>query len=403
MRLKNIFQTRDLTFLWVGQVVSVSGDSIYQIGLLWLALELSNSEAVTGLVATSAYLPSVLLALFAGVIADRADRRRIMLSADIFRMLVVLLVPVAFFFKVLNPTLLAVNAFTVSIGFTFFNPSRDSIIPQLVPAEGLLRANSLIQSSWHFALLIGPALAGLLLELVGKIHLFTSVSAAYFISFLFVLMIKPAARKVETPRKGFGWGEVKEGLAFALRHKVILPLLLLTVADNILIMGPAIVGAPVFVREVLGMGAGAYATTQISYAVGMLIGTAALMALGDRFKKGRILLTGMVMDGFTFIPLYFVKSLPLLWLAIVVHSFAIPLLMVPRASLIQKLVPPEMTGRVFAMINMAVVGMSAVSSGLAGFALQAYGAPNVFLVIGIGGGLCGIAGWIFARELRETA
>lgn len=383
-------------------MVSASGDSIYQIGLLWLALELSDSEAVTGLVATSAYLPSVLLALFAGVTADRGDRRRIMLTADFFRMLVVTLIPAAFFFKVLNPTLLALNAFIVAIGVTFFNPARDSIIPQLVSREGLLRANSLIQTSWHFALLIGPAVAGLLLEFVGKIQLFSAVSIAYFTSFIFIIFIRPAERKAAAPRKGFGFREIREGLSYAMRHKVIMPLLLLTIADNIFIMGPAIVGAPVFVREVLGLGAGAYASAQACYAIGMLAGTAALLALGDRFKNGRILLFGMVMDGITFIPLYFIKTLPLLWIVIVIHSLAIPLLMVPRASMIQKIVPPQMTGRIFALINMAVVGMSAISAGLAGFALQAYGAPTVFLVIGICGGLCGVIGWIFAKDLRET-
>ena len=76
-------------------MMSQSGDSIYLIGLLWLALELSGSESVTGLVAMASYMPAMLLALFAGVAADRGDRKRIMLAADGFRALTVLGVPLA--------------------------------------------------------------------------------------------------------------------------------------------------------------------------------------------------------------------------------------------------------------------------------------------------------------------
>jgi hypothetical protein len=132
----------------------------------------------------------------------------------------------------------------------------------------------------------------------------------------------------------------------------------------------------------------------------MLLGTAALLSAGSRFKKGQLLLTGMVLDGITFIPLFFVQSLIGMGITIVIHSLAIPLLTVSRTSIIQDIVPAHLTGRVFALVNMAVVGMSAISSGITGFALAAWGAPTVFLIIGIGGGLCGLIGWRFAHTLR---
>lgn len=401
MKFRKIFQTRDLTLLWVGQVISQSGDSIFQIGLLWLALELSGSETITGLVAMSSYLPAVALGLFAGVAADRFSRKRIMLSADAARAVLVLMTPGAFFLGILTPGFLAVNAFMMAIAATFFNPARDSMIPQIVPREGLVRANSLIQTSWQFALLLGPAMAGLLLHFVGKIRLFSADSVFYLASFICILFIRPIERRAVEAKRGLGLREIKEGLVFVIKQPVILSMLMITVADNILIMGPAIVGAPVFVREVLGLGAGAYAVTQMCYAVGMLTGAAVIMAFGHKMKKGKMLLIGMMLDGVTFIPLYFTKTLISTGAVIIVHSLVIPMLTVSRASMIQDIVPSDMTGRIFALFNMAVLGMSAVSAGLAGFAFEAIGAPSVFLVIGIGGGLCGLSGWIFAKELRE--
>ena len=403
LSFRNIFKQRDLNLLWIGQIASQSGDSIYQIGLLWLALEISGSEAVTGLVAMSSYLPAILLSIFAGVAADRFNRRKIMIIADAWRTIVVLMIPVVFYIGFLNPVLLAINAFCLAIAAAFFNPARDSIIPQIVPKSSLVQANSLIQTSWQFALLLGPAAAGFLLNVFGKIHLFSVNAFFYLFSLILILAIRPAPNPSSVQKKGIGWGEIKQGLQYVLGNKVLLPLILITVADNLFIMGPAIVGTPVFVKEILHKDVQTYALIQACYAIGMLIGTSALLTAGNRFSKGKILLTGMILDGITFIPLYWADTVISTSVIIVIHSLAIPLLTVSRASIIQDLVPQELTGRIFALINMSVVGMSAISAGLSGVILEFISPQTLFLIIGIGGGICGVIGWIYAGELRAKA
>jgi len=401
--LKKIFINRNLTYLWAGQVASQSGDSIYQIGLIWLALEMSGSEAVTGLVAMSMYLPAVALSIFAGAAADRMDRRRIMLFSDGFRTVLILFIPAAFYLKIISPGALAVNAFAIAIAATFFNPSRDAFIPQIVPSNKLVNANSLIQTSWQFSLLIGPAIAGLLLHLAGKVHLFTFDALFYALSFFTIWLIGPSQSVIKSEKKGSGFSDIKQGFKYVYQDKIIFPLLIITMVDNLFIMGPAIVGAPVFVKEVLNEGAPVYALLQGCYAIGMLAGTALLLTYGKRFKKGKILLVGIFLDGVTFIPLFFAHSVTATAATIIIHSLAIPLITVSRASIIQDTVPGNFRGRVFALINIAVVGMSAVSSGLAGIIMEQIGAPMLFFIIGIDGGLCGIAGWMWARKLREKA
>ncbi len=396
-----IFQTRSLTALWLGQVISMSGDSIYQIGLLWLALELSASKTVTGLVAMAAYLPAMLLALPAGAIADRANRRTVMLSADLFRMLVVLVIPVAASLNILSPALLAADAFLVAIAAAFFNPARDAVIPQIVPPSGLLRANSLIQTSWQFALLIGPAFAGLFLQLFGLVHLFTVDSAAYLFSFACILLIRPRPLATEPRKKGLSVHELLEGFVYVRKSRILFPLLLITIADNLFIMGPAMVGTPVFVKEVIHGQADDYALIMGCYAVGMLIGTAWLVTQGARFGKGKILLWGMVADGFTFVPYFFARSLESMAIVTIIHSLAIPLLTVSRASLIQEITPERLTGRVFALISLAVTGMTAISAGITGLVLEWISPPALFLIIGTVAGLCGVAGFVFAKEINR--
>jgi len=383
-------------------MASQSGDSIYHIGLIWITLEMTGSETVTGLVAMASDLPAVIFSLAAGVAVDRFDRRRLMLGADLLRAMLVLVIPLAAYAGFLSPTTLGLSAFAIAVAATFFNPARDAIIPQLVPESGLVKANSLIQTSWQLALLLGPGAAGAILFYWGKMPLFYVAAAMYIFSFGTILAIR-TQRLATTPYSGdLGMHDIREGLLFVARHKVIGPLLLLTVLDNLFIMGPAIVGTPVFIKQDLGRGADAYALVEGCYAIGMLIGTGLMLSFGGRWTKGSMLLVGMILDGITFIPIFWIHSLLALEVVIIIHSIAIPFLTVSRAALIQQLVPREMTGRVFASVNLAVVGMAAISSGLAGVALEQWGARWLFLVIGIGGGLCGIVGWFVLKQLRQS-
>ena len=401
MKFRTVFQNRNLGLLWAGQVISQCGDSIYHIGLIWLVLELSGSEMITGFVAMSSYLPAVLLSLHVGLAADRFNRRRIMLWADIFRTGAVLVIPLLFLTGQISPMWLIIVAFSIAISAAFFNPARDAMIPDIVPASGLLRANSLIQTSWQFALLLGPAIAGGLLHYVGNIHLFTLDSLAYLLSFCCILLIKMPVAKATLPKRGVINTEIRAGLNFVIKHKVLLPLVLITIADNLFIMGPAIVGTPVMIKRELCLGAESYALIQGCYAIGMLGGTALLLAYGGRFNKGRILLAGMILDGLTFIPVFWVRSIQMLAIVIIFHSVAIPMLTISRASMIQELVPVNLRGRVFAIVNMSVLGMSAISAGLTGMILAHTGVRELFFWIGCGGALCGVVGWMFAKSLKD--
>jgi len=388
--------------LWLGQVISQSGDSIYQIGLLWLVLELSGSETVTGFAAMASYLPSMFLALFAGALADRGSKRKVMLTADLLRFAIVLFLPFAAFFQWLSPTVLTINAFALACAAVFFYPARDALLPKIVPTNQLMRANTMIQTSWQFSLLLGPAVAAILLQWFGKVHLFTVDALFYLGSFACILAMKVPHEETRKLPSDFGMSDIISALKFALKHPILLPLLLLTITDNLFIMGPANVGTPVFVKKELLRGAGAYASTEVAYAIGMITGTLVMLWIGKRVPKGKLLLMGMFLDGLTFIPMLWVHSLLALQITFVVHSMAIPFLMVPRASLIQEITPRELTGRVFAMIAIAVVGMTALSSALTGIALSFYSARIVFFTIGIGGALCAVVGWIFAKSLREA-
>ena len=133
----------------------------------------------------------------------------------------------------------------------------------------------------------------------------------------------------------------------------------------------------------------------------MIAGTLLLGVWQRHLNGGRILLVGMVLDGLTFVPLFWVRSAWLAGLVIFVHSVAIPMLVVTRPSLVQQIVPSNLQGRVFSIIGVTVVGLTALSSGLTGLVAELVDMPTIFAFIGVGAALCGAIGWTVA-ELRES-
>ncbi len=399
------FRNRNLALLWIGQTISMAGDAIYQLAMLWLMLEMTDSAGVTGLVALSAYLPTLIVGVWAGAVVDRTDRRRVMIAADAVRALLVTFVPLLFVLGRLGPWELFAITFMVATGASFFNPARDALVPSLVgDGSELLRANALIQSSWMFALFVAPA-AGLLLvqwRHTETHQLFYLDACTYAVSMLCIIAITtPRHGEAAAKVRGSFRADVRDGLRYAMADRRLRWLLLITAFDNLFIMGPATIGAAVFVRETLRCDVGVLMLIQVSYAVGMIAGTLILPLWQKRFNHGRIILIGMVLDGLTFVPLFWVTTVAGTCATIVVHSMAIPLVIVGRPSLVQEIVPKRLQGRVFGMIGVMVVGFTAISTGITGMVAEVVDMSVVYAVIGVGAALCGVWGWA-TGELRDS-
>lgn len=403
---QRIFINHNIFYLWTGQIISQSGDSIFEIGLLWLLLDLTGSNAITGLIAMAGYLPTLLFGLYSGALVDRFDRRRLMLISDVARMGIVLLIPLLHAFGGLNGLILGLLTFAIASFNALFNPARDAIVGDLIEAKDRLKANSLIQTSWQYALFIGPAIAGILLSIVGEVQLFTLDAVTFLLSFYFIYKIavrrkqpKVVSGSIQEAFKG-SWGDVKAGLRYALKNRMIWVLLLVTAVDNLFLMGPAIIGAPIFVREILQAGAGSYAFVQVAYAIGMVTGTLLLNKYGKRWGNGRLLLWGIMLDGITFLPLLWVTSFWGMFITIVFHAMAIPMLIVARPTIIQNIVPTEMQGRIFSMMSVGVFGLTAVSIAATGALAEIIPINIIYGIIAVLAASTGVMGW-FVKEFRE--
>jgi hypothetical protein len=307
---------------------------------------------------------------------------------------------------------LAVLLLALSTGATFFNPAMKALLPDIVPPAKLTAAVAAFQLSEQIAFVGGPLLGGPATRVMGFANLFALDAATFLFSALCLIRLTsaaaaagPAGAEAQRPRaplsvRAIG-REARVVLHVAGASPMLRALLVLTALDNLFIMGPATIATPLLVKETLGLGPSGYMDAMTFFFAGLIAGTLALWMFGRGVPKGRLILLGIILDGLTFIPLYFCRTLAEVQLALFVHALAIPLIIIPRTVLIQQALPGRMHGRMFALVNVTVFGMAAISSGLTGLAVEHVPPGTLFLAVGVLGALPGFAG-LGVRDLRRA-
>jgi MFS family permease len=185
---------RDFALLFSGQAISVIGDALFPVALAFAVLELNGSPSSLGLVLAAQALPLALFALVGGVVGDRLSRQKLMLASDLARAAIQAVAAALLIAGVAEIWHLAVTAALYGAAEAFFRPAAGGLVPRLVPAEHLLQANSLIAMSQSLGMVLGPALAGVLIALLGP----GSAIAIDAVSFL----VSAACLWAMTPRPG---------------------------------------------------------------------------------------------------------------------------------------------------------------------------------------------------------
>jgi MFS family permease len=395
---------RAVALLWLGQVVSHLGDSLFLGSIVYLALEVTGSKSKSGLLMATNFLPALALGLFAGAFVDRHDRRRVMIGADVLRALAVGAIPVLYLNGHLGTAALGSAVFCLALGTTLFNPAIKALLPEMVPLDRLTTAVSMFQVSEYIALVAGPGLAVLVLPRLGMAHMFTADAATFVFSAVCLAFLPREARRrmhavrVAEPLAALAPALLREvgvGLRAVRANPVLRVLLVLAALDNLFIMGLAYVGTPVLVKETLRLGLDANMRAQGTLFLGLAMASAAFWLVGRRWPKGRVILIGIALDGLTFLPLALCRTLPQVQLALFIHAMSIPLIIIPRTVLIQQTVPGPLLGRTFALLNMTVFGMTAISSALVGVLAERVAPQVLFVAFGVLGALPGLAGFAF--------
>ena len=228
----SILKNRNFLLLWAGQTISLIGDNLYYLALMWWVLEKTGSTAAMATVAICSAIPSVILGPIAGTYADRIDRKKLLISMDFGRAILIATPAVLLWLGALQVWHIFIIAILLSTMSTFFNPTLSAFIPQIVKTENLTRANSLTQLSFSFSGILGPSLAGVLVAFIGTPSVMMLDAMSFFVSGTAILLILVKKVEVIASEKRKFLHELKEGFVYIKSVQFVLSMVLLASVLN---------------------------------------------------------------------------------------------------------------------------------------------------------------------------
>lgn len=387
--------------LWAGQLISLFGDRLNQLALVAVVAISTGSALATGLVFFAATLPNLLLSPIAGTFVDRWDHKEVMVVSDILRAAIVLVLPIA---AVTNIALVYPLIFLVTSISVFFRPARVAILPQIVPEEDLLSANSALWVGETIADVIGYPLAGLFVALLGSAVPigFWVDSATYLASaaLLATIVVQVRARSPEEEtgerRRSFVT-EMKDGWRFLRRETVLLANTLQGAAGQFS-LGIAIALTPSFVQHTFNQSGfgwqAAYGFLETGLGVGNLIGGFIIGLIGARFAKGRMVILGYAAWGFLIFLFALTNNLPLALGLAFGQGVANMVFIIPSQTLFQERTPPELMGRVVGFRFALVFGSMTIAMALGSVLGEVFGPAPVIGAFGLVTAAAGLAGFL---------
>ncbi len=396
----SIFRNLNFFFIWVGQSVSLVGDFLYMIALMWWVLERTGSTAAMASVAICSSLPSIILGPFAGTYVDRVDKRKLLILMDLGRGILIIIPGILYFLNQLQVWHIFIIAAFLSSMSTFFNPALASFIPVIVDKEQLIRANSLSQLSNNLLGIIGPALGGALVALFGTGTVMFLDALSFFVSVIAIFLVRIKTEKVfdQEKRKKF-LNDLLDGLKFIRTESGILGLVFLFSLLNFFV-APVGVLIPLVVKKILKMGAEGFGVLGSSISIGMVLGSLFLGMIGGVRRKGLFILSGIVLAGI-FLALFGLSEsfwTSILLLGICGFGFSFANILVP--AVFQTRIPQEKQGRIFGTLGTISGGLRPISLALVGVLGGLLHIQMIIFLSGVLVALGGIGGFL-VKGIRD--
>lgn len=383
MRLLQPLRERDFALLFGGTLISLIGDGIYLVALPFAVLGLSGSAATLSLVGLAWSLGMLGFLLAGGVMADRMDKRRILLAADAIRLVALLGAATLALSDVLAVWHLVGLGLVYGIGEGLSGPAMGSIVPELVPEETLVQANALERSLRPVAMrLVGPAIGGAAVATLGTGGALLLDAGTFAVSMACLLAMRarsPVAEASPEPLRV----QLREAASFVRSQTWLWATLVMAALALLVFYGPTEVLLPLRIDRDLGGTAGQFGLVLAAEGIASVIGTMAIGQLGMPRREVTVLYWVWGLAGFALIGYALAGAV---W-QLVLFSFCFGIFSGAGnpiwSTMMQVRVPVALRGRVASLDWLVSVGLTPVSFALTGPAAAAFGAPAVLLVAGI--------------------
>lgn len=385
---------RNYRLFFAGQTISFTGTWMQLVAQSWLVIEITGSATAVGVLFALQFLPMMFLAPYAGVVADRVDKRKLLMGVQVLALVAASSMGMVTAMGVANLAVIYSLAVVLGLAQSFDNPVRQSFIVEMVGVERATNAVGLNTVTINTTRIAGPAVAGLLLAGPGAAVCFFINGLSYAAAFASYLSMRPAelerSRPVEQRR-----GQLREGLRYVSRVPDLwIPLAMTGIIGTLAFNFQVII--PVFVREVFGRGPEAFGTLVALSGVGSMLGGLGVAWLSRprrRHLVGAAVLFAGFLAGLALAPGFRAAGVA----AALLGAGATAFLAVSN-SMLQVNAAPEMRGRVLALFSVAFLGSTPVGGPIVGWVSERLG-PRAALLVGVFSTVVAVLGAVAAYRL----
>jgi predicted MFS family arabinose efflux permease len=396
-RIFKAFQYRDFRLMWLGACTSSIGTWMQIVAQGWLIYRLSHSAFLLALDQFLGGIPIFLFSLIGGVVADRAERRKILLVSQYVQMGSAALLTVLVLTGLISVWHILCLSFVSGLAQAFGGPAYQALIPTLVDREDMPNAIALNSIQFNMAVTIGPALAGLALARLGEQWCFGLNALSFLAPILSLSLISARFLPQNTAESIFG--SLKQGIKFVRKQNSMEALTVLAFCMTALSM-PMRTYIPVFVKDIFHRGPETYGNLLSLMGVGSICGSLIVAGRGNIHNKGRVAISMLICLGAGIAGFSLSRSLPFSSLMLAVVGASMMAVFATVTSLVQLITTNEMRGRVMSVYNCAFRGGMPVGNLLSGWLVPLFTAP---VVLGANGLLLILLALYFLLVQRRVA
>ena len=374
------FQYPEFRMMWIGACLSTIGTWMQTQAQSWLVFEMSKDPKMLGLDAFLGQIPIFLFTLVGGVVADRVDRRFILLGSQFVQMTCAIFLAILFTLGKVQIWHILALSFVVGTAQAFGGPAYQSLIPTLVKKEDLPNAIALNSIQFNLGRMIGPALGLLAFTRLGAAWCFYFNGISYIAVIITIWLVKSTF--TPKPSTESMLDSMKQGFRF-IQSKSFMKALIVIAFLMTMLGIPLLTFLPVFAKEVFGQGAGGYTILLEVTGAGSILGALMVATFHQGRDKWRLAVINLIVLGFLVVAFAMSKLLILSYVILFFCSATLISTFALVSSLVQEIVADDMRGRVMSVYNMAFRGGMPFGSLISSLYVKSYGAPLVVAVNGV--------------------
>jgi predicted MFS family arabinose efflux permease len=384
--------------MWIGACTSSIGTWMQIVAQGWLIYRLSHSPFLLALDQFLGGIPIFLFSLVGGVIADRVERRRILLASQWIQLFSAGLLTILVATGTVHVWHILCLSLVSGFAQAFGGPAYQALIPTLVERDDMPNAIALNSIQFNLAVTVGPALGGFTLARLGEKWCFGLNALSFVAPIIALTMITTRFLPQKTTDSMLS--SFKDGIRFVRKQGSMEALILLAFCMTALSM-PLRTYFPVFVKDIFHRGPETYGQLLSVMGIGSIGGSLAIASLGNFRHKGMVAVSMLMCLGAAITGFAFSKSLPLSYIIVLLVGFSMMAVFATVNSLVQLITTDEMRGRIMSVYNFAFRGGMPMGNLMSGWLVPLFGAP---LVLGVNGALLVLlAGYFIVTRARVTS